>query len=486
MRILWVDIDSLRPDHLSCYGYHRGTSPNIDRVARDGTRFNNMFVPDAPCLPSRTALQCGRFGFHTGVSNHGGTYADPWPEGPGRGFKNSPGYWKWMQVLQAGGIHTATVSSFAGRHNCWHFLAGFGEVYDCGRSGGEIATDVLGQGLAFLDRKGRDDDWFLHFNIWDPHTPYRTPAEFGEPFAAAPVADWMSQKIIDRHRATYGTHGALAPLHTPGTRPSHPREVAEIRDLGDYKKWIDGYDTGIRYADQAVGELLRRLDELGLYEETVVVITADHGENQGELGVYGDHQTADLVTCRVPMIVKWPGLAARQDDALHYQFDMAATLVEMLGLQVPARWDAVSFKEAFEQGREQGRSALVLSQGCWSCQRGVVFDDHILLRTYMDGLKDWPPIMLFDRVRDPHELQDLAPDSPALVDQGLAVLQRWVDEQLEGSDNKVDPLMQVVAEGGPFHTRGRIRDYLDAYREMGHAEIADRMERKYAGIRGYW
>ena len=80
MRILYIDIDSQRPDHLGCYGYHRKTSPNIDRIAARGVRFENHYVTDAPCLPSRTAMWSGRFGIHTGVINHGGA----WRTGPTR------------------------------------------------------------------------------------------------------------------------------------------------------------------------------------------------------------------------------------------------------------------------------------------------------------------------------------------------------------------------------------------------------------------
>ena len=70
MRILFIDIDTLRPDHLGCYGYHRNTSPNIDRLARTGVRFENCYVSDAPCLPSRSGLWSGRTGFHNGAINH--------------------------------------------------------------------------------------------------------------------------------------------------------------------------------------------------------------------------------------------------------------------------------------------------------------------------------------------------------------------------------------------------------------------------------
>ena len=86
MRLLYIDIDTLRCDHLGCYGYHRATSPNIDRIAADALVFENVYASDVPCLPSRTALLTGRFGIHNGVVNHGGTDADPAIDGPQRGF----------------------------------------------------------------------------------------------------------------------------------------------------------------------------------------------------------------------------------------------------------------------------------------------------------------------------------------------------------------------------------------------------------------
>ena len=85
MRILYIDVDSLRPDHLGCYGYHRNPSPTIDALALEGVRFKNVYVSDAPCLPSRTALWSGRCGFRTGVVGHGGSAAQPFIEGLARG-----------------------------------------------------------------------------------------------------------------------------------------------------------------------------------------------------------------------------------------------------------------------------------------------------------------------------------------------------------------------------------------------------------------
>lgn len=82
MPVLDIDIDSLRPDHLGCYGYHRDTAPTIDDLASDGRRFTNYYTSDAPYLPSRTALFTGRFGFHTDVGYQGSSGADRPRRGP--------------------------------------------------------------------------------------------------------------------------------------------------------------------------------------------------------------------------------------------------------------------------------------------------------------------------------------------------------------------------------------------------------------------
>jgi len=115
MRILFIDIDTLRPDHLSCYGYHRKTSPNIDTVAAQGVRFDNSYASDAPCLPSRAALSTGRFGIHTGVVGHGGTAADMRLEGSRREFRGA--YADFLGgVLTRAGLRPVTISPFAERH----------------------------------------------------------------------------------------------------------------------------------------------------------------------------------------------------------------------------------------------------------------------------------------------------------------------------------------------------------------------------------
>jgi arylsulfatase A-like enzyme len=477
MRLLYVDIDTLRADHLGCYGYHRDTSPNIDELARRAVRFENCYNSDAPCLPSRSALWSGRCGFHTGVVNHGGTAADPFIEGPTRGFRDRFYATSWMSALRRLGLRTVTISPFGERHAAWHWYAGYNEVYNPGKGGMEIADDVTPIALDWIRRNGRSDSWFLHVNYWDPHTPYRTPEAFGNPFETHPLPDWLTEEVRQRGWDGFGPHSPQEPHGWGGeaTHLHHPRVPAQLDSMEAVKRWIDGYDVGIAYADQHVGQLLNSLADVGVLDDTVIMISADHGENQGELNVWGDHQTADQLTCRVPLIVRWPGLTdqPRVDRALHYQYDWAATLVELLGGQVSPNWDGRPFTQPFRQGREGGRAYLVTSQQAWACQRTVRFDDYLCLRTYHDGYKQLAPMMLFDLAADPHEQHDLASERPEVVDRAMKLLTDWRHEMMSTSQHDVDPMMTVLREGGPHHTCGQLPAYLARLRATGRAHHAE-------------
>ncbi|HUF37816.1 MAG TPA: sulfatase [Anaerolineales bacterium] len=483
MRLLYLDIDSLRPDHLGCYGYHRDTSPNIDALAREAVRFTNVYVSDAPCLPSRTALWSGRTGFHTGVVSHGGAAGQPFPQGPdvpdnGNVFRRTG----WMNALASLGMKTATISPFAQRHSAWHWYAGFNEIYNTGKNGDELADDIVPVALEWLDRNGRDPDWFLHVNLWDPHTPYRTPPSYGEPFAGDPLPEWFTEEMHRRAWEGFGPHSPQEPNWLWGNVsdrfPRHPDSIDSIKAV---RQWVDGYDTGIRYADDWIGRLFDKLRSLGIYDETVIVAGADHGENIGELNVWGDHQTADPITCRVPLLIRYPGYNPRVDAALHYHFDWAATVIELLGGSVPENWDGVSFADAFRKQEQAGREFVVTGQGAWACQRGVRFDHDgrawLCLRTYHDGYKALEPVMLFNLDEDFHLQRDVAVGEPALVDRALRLLENWIYEQQMTGETAVDPLMTVMREGGPFYVRGDLPRYLERLKATGRAQHAERLAR---------
>lgn len=482
MRLLYIDIDTLRPDHLGCYGYHRRTSPNIDALAEDAVRFEGVHASDVPCLPSRTALLTGRFGIHNGVVNHGGTDADPVIDGAGREFWSRLQRESLPSRLKRAGLATASVSSFAQRHSAFHWYAGFDEAYNVGKAGLETADEVFAIAADWLRRKGRRDDWFLHVHLWDPHTPYRAPATWGEPFADDPLPGWLTEEVRRAHWAGCGPHSAqecsgFAPM--PKALEFFPRQPQQIPDMAGVRRMFDGYDTGVLMADAYVGRLLELLADLDVDGDTAVMLSSDHGEALGELNVYGDHQTADAVTTRIPMILRWPGLEPGVRRALHYQIDVAATLLDLLGVRVPGRWHGRSFRDALVAGTDAGREALVVSQAAWACQRGVRFEDWFYLETRHDAYHLYDDPMLFHLPSDPHEQVNRADDEPEVVRRGAGILRAWREELLPGAARGRDPHENVMAEGGPYHVRGRLPEYLKRLRSTGRESLARALETRW-------
>jgi len=484
LRILYLDIDTMRADHLGCYGYLRNTTPNLDAVASEGVRFESCYASDAPCLPSRASMFLGRFGIHTGIVNHGGLSADLRPVGAERGFNTSvqrPGLVECLRQLD---VYPVSVSPYAERHSAWWFYAGWREMFNPGKFGAESAEDVAPLALDWIERNAKKDNWMLHVNLWDPHTPYRAPEEFGNPFADEPIDPWYTEELRQQQWDGFGPGSPQEPAGGMGQRvEGYPRQPDQIASMADYKRWVDGYDCGIRYADQWCGRILNALADASVLDDTIVIVTSDHGENLGELAVTGDHAVADHVTSRVPMILRFPGLpGARVDDALHYQTDIAATLVELLGGCVPQHWDGRSFADAFSTAQSRGREFLVFGQCCWSCMRAVRWQDLLFLRTYHTGLKHLRPRMLFNVAEDPHEQRDLADAQPRQADHGATLLEAWTAEMLAASESAQDPLWQVMKEGGPFHTRGRFEHYCRRLRKTGRSEAADFLQKHPTGL----
>jgi arylsulfatase A-like enzyme len=478
MRILYIDIDTLRPDHLGCYGYHRNTSPNIDKIAENGTLFTNCYVSDAPCLPSRAALFTGRFGIHSGIVGHGGTAADLRLTGKTRGFQDQFLRYNWISMLRRAKLYPVSVSPYAERHSAFWFYSGWKEMYNPGYRGMERADQVYPYVEKWLEDNKQRDDWFLHVNFWDPHTPYRTPIEFGNPFENDSIPSWMTQEIIDDHRKSYGPHSACEPsgFSAEPFVKLFPRikNIEEIADLNDFKQWIDGYDVGVNYSDEYIGKIMELLKDQGIYDETIIIISADHGENQGELNVYGDHSTACHITNRVPLIIKWSESNWKKEyDSLIYQTDIAATVLDALELEVPDFWDGKSILPQLDNNENLGRQSLTISQNAWSCQRTVRFDNWTLIKTYHTGLKNFPELMLFDYDKDFHMVNNIADQKPDIVANGLNYLKEWHLEMLKNSPTNKDPMETVIKEGGPYHTRDQLKNYLSRLKKSGREKMAE-------------
>ncbi len=483
MRFLFIDIDTLRPDHMGCYGYERNTTPNIDNIAKDGVMFNNYYTSDAPCLPARASLISGMYGFNHGAVGHGGTASDRRNPGERRGFKNDIDEGNFHNIFRKAGMYTTSISTFAERHSLWWFNAGLNEMHNVGKCGDERGDEVLPVALDWLERKGADDDWYLHIHLWDPHTPYRVPEHYGHPFKDEPMPSWITEEILEEHKKHTGPHSINEISMYDDFVPEKfkLRQPGKCENMEELKHLFDSYDTGIHYADYTLGKVFDKLKELGVYEDTIICITSDHGENFGELGLYAEHGTADNITCKIPMIVKWPNMEKNIiNNNLHYNIDLLPTVAELLNVNPSNHWDGQSYANALK-GEEQKnvRDSLVLSQNAHVCQRSARFDDWLYMRTYHDGYHLFDKEMLFNVKNDPYEQFDVKEENPEICQKGAKIILDWVDEQMLKDPTNTDPMWTVMREGGPFHTRTDLKRYIERLENTGREEGAKILRERY-------
>lgn len=482
MRLLFLDLDTLRPDHLGCYGYHRDTSPNIDRVARDGVRFDNYYCSDAPCLPARAALVTGQFGIRNGVVGHGGTAADLRLEGEGRSFRDTTSMSNLWMTFRKKGLRTVSISPFAERHSAWWFQAGMNETVNTGKGGMESAEEITPSVLDWLERNAHSDNWMLHVNYWDSHTPYRAPDDFGNPFETEPLPSWMTPETIETDRSLPGGHGAQEVSmwdDNVGER-FRSRHMGQIRNMNDWRRMIDGYDCGTRYMDGHIGQLLQKLDELGVYEDTAIIVTSDHGEDLGELGCYGEHGCSDYITHRIPMIFKWPGCAAGTvAEGMHYNLDLAPTIADLLSAQKPLRWQGQSYADTLRNGTDCGHEYLVLGQCCHGAMRSVRFGPWMYIRVIHDFYHLYPREMLFNVEEDPHETQNLVEQRPDICAEACRMMMTWWEDNMHEVPDDRDPLWTVMREGGPFHSKGQLPKYLERLQATGRGQHVEELKRRH-------
>lgn len=483
MRILMLDLDTLRPDHLGCYGYKRDTSPNIDSIAEEGVMFTNYYTPNAPCLPSRAALMSGKFGILNGAINHGGSTADMDKQGPKRQFRSEIGTQSMVCMLRNAGFRTVSISPFGERHSAFWFYSGFNEMHNTGKGGMESAEDVSPVVMDWLSRNAKEDNWFLHINYWDPHGPYRAPDDFGNPFEDDPLPEWLTEDIMKEQEKKTGPH-SVKDIHMYDDKPwpDYPKYPGSIAGLEGARIMMDGYDCGIRYMDEHIGRIFNHLKEAGVWDETAVIITSDHGENMGELGIWGEHGTADNITPKIPMIIKWPGkMKQRVDNDLHYNLDLPPTLASLLGQEPMPSWEGSSYHPVFEDGSSCGREELILEQCAHVCQRSVRFDDWLYIRTYHDGYHLFPAEMLFNVTDDPYELNDIATENPQLCKEAAWRLLNWHDDMMRKRRDDRDPLWTTIREGGPHHARGFLKEYMIHLEKTGRTDGFDELKRRHPG-----
>lgn len=448
MRIVMFDIDCLRPDHLGCYGYHRPTSPNIDRIAREGVRFTHYFCADSPCLPSRMGFASGRFGIHNGVVSNTGAgddfhiktrdYVGPYPENE-----------MLIRHLLKTGLESVSFSNFADRHNTMWYMNGWSEFHMINlKGGGEVAPEIHEKVMPWLKVNATREHYLLHINYWDTHRVYKMEEHWADRFKDYPVAQqWPDEAAIERHQAITGPFTAQRQFRNGIS--NIPLMPGSVSNRADFEKMLTAYDASIAYVDHHVGVVLDELERQGVLDDTAIIITSDHGDAFGEHGIYSDHVCADDCINHIPLIIKWPGVAPAGGvcDSLMYNVDLSATLCELMGAEIPAHWDGQSFVKNL-RGEPGGpeRDFLVFGHALYTVQRAVRTKRHLMIRTYDPLTYGMEPVELYDIIADPYQTRNLRDELPEVVNDLDHKLNEWLHEQLTKDHAIPDPFHAAMVE----------------------------------------
>lgn len=434
MIVIYFDIDTLRPDHLGCYGSRLGT-PNIDALAKDGVRFTQAFASNTPCMPSRAALFTGRFGVCNGVETHGERALQV----------KTPNEDALCFRLCRQGVETVGISSF-GRHPAPWYYQGFCQVIDPSfRSGGGHFQRFPGSEVNRAAREAlaawKGENLFLHLHYWDPHGPLAPPEEI---LARTPVPS--TEQIPDREL------NALC-----ASREYRGGEHVGVKNRQDLEQLLRKYDAEILYTDELIGEIVDYLKQKGIYDDCALILSADHGEQYGEAQMLLEHGTVHDSCIHIPMIVKFPRQkhAGKVSDSLVYGLDVAPTITSFFGIEPAESWDGIPLQGSITSDGQ--RDFLVCDHGLYTCQRAVFDYEWKMVHTFHPGAWDFPEYALFNRKNDPMELNNLAAENPEILRSFKRKEARWLEELLRGEADELEEL----GKAGAQHGWAAIRRYRD-------------------------
>ena len=375
--VVLITIDTLRADHVGCYGYTKIKTPNIDGLARDGTRFERAFAVVPVTLPSHTTMLTGTYPMLSGMHDFSAN-------------KLSPSQPTLASVLKQSGYTTGAVIASAVLDSRFGLNQGFDFYYDHfdfsrlneanldemerpGNLVADIALDWLG--------KNSQKKFFLWMHLYDPHFPYNPPEPYKHEYAAQP------------------------------------------------------YDGEIAFADEQVGRLVRYLKEKGTYQNTVIVLAGDHGEGLGEHGEKTHGFFIYNATMHVPLIMRAPGGAGRTVADPVSLVDLMPTVLAAVGVESPAQVQGKSLLARVRGGdgstADRDRSAyqetfLPRIHFNWSELRGAENAKYHFI--------DAPKPELYDIATDPGELHNLLGEKKAVAEGMRAKLVAMIREYSAGKE----------------------------------------------------
>jgi len=421
--VLFIAVDDLRPE-LAAYGREKMVTPNLDRLARQGVRFERAYCNIATCGASRASLMTSlrptpdRFRNYLARADEDAANVRTLPAI----FKQS-GY----TTISNGKIyHHQDDDAAAWSEPAWRPEQGSiwwakpenqptekngrrinGPAFEAAREPEEIYPDyqICNKTLADLRRLAKTDKpFFLACGFYRPHLPFVAPQKYWDLYPQDEVSlvdnDFFPRNLSRAFRYTWGELRSYRDMPRKG-----PVSEQQARAL------IRGYRASVSFIDAQVGRLLDELEQLGLAGNTIVVLWGDHGWQLGEHGFWCKHTNFEVAT-RTPLLISAPGIDGnRVNDNLVEYIDLYPTLCDLASLPVPAHVQGKSMQPLLKDDNAEHKPA-VFSR--WGGGDSVRSDRYRYMEMRSDGGRgELQATALFDLEADPEENQNLSEDPAA-------------------------------------------------------------------------
>ena len=452
--VLLLGIDSLWSEHMSLYGYQRLTTPHIDQFAKGGAVFEHHFSPSIPTTPGYASMMTGMDCFGTDVValRH---------QGPLGGHVTT-----LAELLGEQGYNTTCIG-FTGNPSA----RGFQKYVDYeGWSANETgrapkAENMNEVAIPELKRLAEEDQpFFLFLRHMDPHSPYLPPGPFERIF-------------YDGNEFDPNNHSLDA--------------LYEFKPFVDYFcSWfpegctdaeyiIAQYDGAIAYMDACIQNIFATVAALGIEEETLVIVTADHGETLDAHECYFDHHGLYECTLRVPLVLRFPGkvpAGKRYSDTSQIK-DVMPTILELLGIETDIAFDGRSLTPLLRGEARERTSDFYITECTWMRKHGWRTPEWKLIQALEPDVHFKPEIELYNLIKDPGEERNVAAEEPEIVAMLQARMNTYIAKR-ERETGRTNPMYTNLDwhgyGGGPFKTSQQAYDTL----HIGSPKTAQALQEK--------
>ncbi len=454
--ILLFAIDSLLADHMSCYGYHRQTTPHMDRFAEGGTLFEKTYSQHIPTTPAYSSMLTGMDCFSTEVvalRHQGGL---------------TPKVTTVPEILRAEG-YTTTCVGFVEPYCGFDKYIDFPSWGSWNEGKSPKAQNLNDVSIPELNRLAAGEEpFFVMLRHMDPHSPYLPPVPYERVFYHGDECD-------------------------PKNKSMEP--VMKFKPFCDYfRSWmppgitdkdyvIAQYDGAVAYMDACIQSIFTQLESLGILDDTIVAINGDHGETLYDHECWFDHHGLYDVTLHVPLIIRYPKKvpAGKRISGYNCHKDLVPTLLELAGVKSRIKFDGQSLMRMVDGTVTSFDSEFYITECTWMRKHGWRTPEWKVFFALEPDFHFKPEIELYNLIKDPGENHSIADQHPDIV----ATLGKRMEEFIARREKEKGIINPMLTQGdwhghagvGPFRTSRQAYDTM----HIGDPKQAARLQAKSRG-----